>query len=154
MASFFLIVTSSSSYLNMFSMLMILKFIIRDQEDNLHKISIFLLQCFGFASGLIYNWTKSVCYQFSKLVLPNWTNNFGLTWAPLGSISKYQVPILALHWSPLTLTIFSNKRSQIFFKYYTFQRPFFARCIIVVNAILLSTLYYFIAVWCGSLQVT
>jgi len=37
-------------------------------------------------------------------------------------------------------------------KYWTSQRLSLAECVTVVNAILLSTLYYFIAIWSGSLQ--
>jgi len=80
-------------------------------------------------------------------------SNFDLTWAPSGSISKLLGAPFGITLETQDIDGFLKDKVSKKLRYWTSQYLSLAGQVIIVNAILLSTLYYFIAIWSGSLQV-
>lgn len=125
---------------------------IRGAEEYLRH-TILLLKQFGSASGLLINWQKSVGYWFSALPRPAWLDNFDLTWAPPGSLSKLLGAPFGITLETTDVDRFLKDKISKKLRYWSSQRLSLAGSVTVVNAVLFSTLYYFIAIWSSSLQV-
>jgi len=125
---------------------------IQGQERALRN-TISLLDRFERASGLSINWIKSVLYWFSNKPRPQWTHAFQLTWAPLGSLSKLLGAPFNITLDTEDIDLFLKQKVSKKLSYWSSQRLLLAGRVIVVNSVLLSTLYYFIAIWIGSIHV-
>jgi len=116
------------------------------------KNTVDLIHCFGFALGLIINWTKSEGYWFANTLPPAWLNNFGISWAPPHSLSKLLGAPFGVSLETADVDSFLQLKITKKLKYWTTQCLSLAGRAIVVNAILFSSIYYFLAIWCGSIQ--
>jgi len=116
------------------------------------KNTVDLISRFGFAFGLIIHWTKSIGYWFSNIPPFAWLNNYGITWAPPHSLSKLLGAPFGVSLETADVETFLQLKITKKLKYWTTQRLSLAGHAIVVNAILLSSFYYFLAIWCGSIQ--
>lgn len=125
-------------------------FSILGQEEVLRNIVAFI-QRFGLASGLQVNWIKSVRYWFVQIPRPTWTNQFGLTWAWAVSLSTLLGAPFGITFDTLNIDTFFQHKIGKKLSYWSTQRLSLASKATIVNAVLLSTLYYFISIWCGSL---
>jgi len=110
-----------------------------------------LIHRFGSVSSLIINWTKSVGFWFSNIPPPAWLNNFGISWAPPHSLSKLLGALFGVSLETTDMDSFLQLKITKILKYWTTQCLSLAGRAIVVNAILLSSIYYFLAIWCGSI---
>jgi len=116
------------------------------------KNTVDLIHCFGSTSRLIINWTKSTGYWFSNVLPPPWLNNFGITWAPPHSLSKLLGAPFGVSLETEDVDTFLQLKITKKLKYWTTQRLSLAGRAIVINAILPSSIYYFLAIWCGFIQ--
>ena len=113
-----------------------------------------ILHAFTSASGLLLNWTKSGAYWAGRNAQPpNWANQFGWTWEEGGRVSK-------LLGTPFGLSIATNDLDEFLIdkirkklSYWTTTKLSLAARRLIVNQVLLSTLWYFIGVWAGSRMV-
>jgi len=122
------------------------------REDNLRN-TVSLIDHFRTATGLLVNWTKSIGYWFVATPRPSCTDLFDLTWVPLGSLSTLLGAPFGITLATPNVDNFLKQKISKKISYWSSQRLSLAGRATVVNAVLLSSLYFFIAIWCGSLQV-
>jgi len=80
-----------------------------------------------------------------------WLNNFGIFWVPPHSLSKLLGALFGVSLEIADVESFLQLKITKKLKYWTTKRLSLVGRAIVVNAILLLSIYYFLAIWCGSI---
>ena len=113
-----------------------------------------ILHSFSLPSGLLINWSKSGAYwEGRNRPRPAWTQNFDWTWIPEGNISKLLGSPFGLSVSTADIDHFLMEKIRKKLTYWTSTKLSVAGRRLIVNQVLLSTLWYFIGVWAGSRKV-
>lgn len=113
-----------------------------------------ILQSFSLASGLLINWAKSGAYwQGRNAQRPAWSQNFGWSWIPEGNLSKLLGSPFGLSISTADIDNFLVDKVRRKLTYWTSTKLSLAGRRLIVNQVLMSTLWYFIGVWAGSRSV-
>jgi hypothetical protein len=124
-------------------------FTLAGEEHNLLAISS-LLQDFGYATGLVYNPQKSVLYWFSQDAPPGWLQTFGCQIARTRDLSKPLGTPFGLSLKTDDVDSFLQDKITKKLSYWNSQFLSLAARRVIVNSILLSTLWFFIHIWAGS----
>jgi hypothetical protein len=119
------------------------------EERNLLAISS-LLQDFGHATGLVYNTRKSVLYWFSPLIPPRWLQSFGCQIAQTQDLSKLLGTPFGISLETNDVDAFLQQKITKKLNYWNSQFLSLTARRVIVNSILLSTLWFFIHIWAGS----
>ena len=110
-----------------------------------------ILHSFTLASGLFINWEKSGAYWAGMAAFsPNWAHAFGWTWAAEGSITKLLRTPFGLSLSTTNSDQFLIDKVKSKLTYWSTTKLSLAAQRLIVNQVLMSTLWYFIAVWARS----
>jgi hypothetical protein len=112
-----------------------------------------LLRSFAQASGLYINWEKSIAYWFTPDPTPPWLAIFDFPWAIEHSLSKLLGTPFGLNLVIEDVDNFLLGKITKKIDYWVNVHLSLAAKAIIVNSILLSTLWYFISIWRGSLQI-
>ena len=128
-------------------------FIVRADQDSVSTL-VSILQSFSLASGLLINWAKSGAYWEGRNRLrPAWAQNYGWTWEPKGRISKLLGSPFGLSITTADIDQFLLGKLRKKLTYWTSTKLSLAGRRLIVNQVLMSTLWYFIGVWAGSRKV-
>lgn len=113
-----------------------------------------LLELFAQATGLTTNWDKSTAYFFGSGQPLAWMQEFTCPWAILGHLGKlFGLPFgIDVHTADIDQFLVDKIEKKL--SYWTTLKLSLAARSVVVNAVLLSTLWFFVSLWRGSLQVT
>ena len=115
--------------------------------DNLRKAEI-ALTTFCQGSGALINWHKLVSFWVSDEIVPPWIHDPGFRWIPKGTLVRCLGCQLGMEItperqiSPLLLLI---KKKRLF---WSTAKLSLAGRVVVVNYVLLSTLWYVLSSWC------
>ena len=110
-----------------------------------------ILHSFSSASGLLINWAKSGAYWIGRTgQLPAWAHTFGWAWVPEGNISKLLGTPFGLSLSTIDVDQFLIDKIRNKLNYWTSTKLSLAAKRLIVNQVLMSTMWYFIGVWAGS----
>ena len=122
-------------------------------RDNMVAITR-LLELFAQATGLTTNWDKSTAYFFGSGQPLVWMQEFTCPWAILGHLGKlFGLPLgIDVHTADIDQFLVDKIEKKL--SYWTTLKLSLAARSVVVNAVLLSTLWFFVSLWRGSLQVT
>jgi hypothetical protein len=118
-------------------------------ERNIHTITS-LLTCFGQATGLVYNPCKSVTYWFGEGIPPAWLQVFGCQVAVENQLSKLLGTPFGQSLSMTDISDILHHKITKKLSYWGRQFLSLAGRRLIVNSILLSTLWFFIQLWVGS----
>jgi hypothetical protein len=122
-------------------------------EQNLEN-AIILLDLFHLASGLLINWTKSIAYWLSNEPPPDWLCNTRCQWAVERQLSKLLGTPFWIDLSIQDIDEFLYTKIRKNLTYWTTVHLSLARrVVIVVNMVLFSSLWFFITIWVGSLNI-
>ena len=111
-----------------------------------------LLDTFGEASGLHMNWNKSVAFWFSPLPIPPWLGTLGCQSAVERHLAKVLGTPFGISLAVSDVDAFLEEKISRKLCYWTSIHLSLAGRAVIVNAVLLSTLWYFIGIWGGSLH--
>mgnify|MGYP000158494050 FL=1 len=117
--------------------------------DNLRKAEI-ALTTFCQGSGALINWHKSVGFWVSDEMVPPWTPDPGFRWIPKGTSVRYlgcQVGMEITPESQISPLLLLIKKKLLF---WSTAKLSLAGRVVVVNYVLLSTLWYVLSSWCFS----
>lgn len=121
---------------------------IRGTERYLGAVST-LLDDFGLATGLKINRGKCVLYWYGPGVPPQWLGSFGCAIAVLGALSKLLGTPFGITLETANVDEFLANKISKKLQYWTTIHLSMAARTIIVNSVLLSTLWYFLSLWCG-----
>lgn len=128
-------------------------FTVRADQGSVSSL-VNILNYFSFASGLLINWSKSGAYWVSRNGLPPaWAHTFSWTWVPEGNISKLLGTPFGLSISTVDVDQFLIAKIRKKITYWTSTKLSLAARRLIVNQILMSTLWYFLGVWAGSRKI-
>ena len=125
-------------------------FTVRAEQGSVSNL-VNILHSLTLASGLIINWEKSGIYWVGRASPPpDWAHEFGWTWAAEGNITK-------LLGTPFNLSLSTTDSDQFLIDkvkskltYWSTTKLSLAARRLIVNQVLMSTLWYFIGIWAGS----
>jgi hypothetical protein len=123
------------------------------QRENMESLTR-LLHLFWLATGLQMNWGKSIGYYFDRGDPPAWLRDFECSWAAPGELAKLLGAPFGIELSTEDIDQFLIEKIELKLHYWTTLRLSLAARAVVVNMVLLSTLWYFITLWGGSLKAT
>lgn len=109
-----------------------------------------ILTEFGLATGLEINRSKCGLYWFGNDPPPRWLASFGCSIAPPGTLSKLLGTPFGVSLATTDVDQFLAGKIKAKLKYWSSIHLSLAARAVVVNSVLLSTLWYFISVWGGS----
>jgi hypothetical protein len=118
-------------------------------ESNIHTISLLLAE-FGLMTGLVYNPRKSVVYWFGSLAPPGWIHTFGCQVAQTSELSKLLGTPFGISLDIDDVDEFLQQKITKKLQYWSSQFLSLVARKVIVNSILVSTLWFFIHVWVGS----
>lgn len=110
-----------------------------------------ILRDFCSAAGLEINWRKLAAYWQSPQPRPQWLNAFDWTWANEGDLSKLLGTPFGLNLDTKDVDAFLTAKIEKKLSYWCSTRLSLPGRALIVNQVLLSTLYYFLAVWAGTI---
>jgi hypothetical protein len=110
-----------------------------------------MLDLFHLASGLCINWDKSVAYWLANTPAPPWLAQTRCQWVVEQQVSKLLgIPFgIDLHTIDVDEFMLSKIHKKLI--YWTTIHLSLAGRVLIVNFVLLSSLWYFIMIWAGSL---
>jgi len=112
-----------------------------------------LIERYGLASDLQINWHKSLAYWISPDRAPHWLSQINCQWAMEHQLSKLLGSPFGINLHTTDVDEFLAGKVKKKLAYWTSIHLSLAGHAIIVNSILLSTLWYFIAIWGGSLAI-
>jgi hypothetical protein len=118
-------------------------------ECNIHSVTS-LLSCFGTTTGLVYNPHKSVTYWFGVGAPPTWLQVFGCQVAVENHLSKLLGTPFGISLATQDIDGFLHQKILKKFTYWRKQFLSLPGRRVIINSILLSTLWFFIQIWTGS----
>jgi hypothetical protein len=121
-------------------------------QENLEN-AIMLLELFYLASGLLINWTKSVAYWLSQEPPPIWLQVTRCQWAIEHRLSKLLGTPFGIELSTQDIDDFLYNKIRRKLTYWTTIHLSLVGRVLIVNTVLLSSLWYFIMIWVGSLAI-
>ena len=128
-------------------------FTVRAEQASVSNL-VSILQSFTLASGLHINWEKSGAYWVGRAgPPPAWANAFGWTWGAEDGISKLLGTPFGLSLTTSDSDQFLLDKIQSKLTYWTTTKLSLAVRRLIVNQVLMSTLWYFVGVLAGSRQV-
>lgn len=83
---------------------------------------------------------------------PSWLNSYDWSWAQIGELSKLLGTPFGLELDTKNVDDFLVEKITKKLKYWSTTRLSLAGRTLIVNQVLLSTLYYFLAVWAGTVR--
>jgi hypothetical protein len=125
---------------------------LQGEERNLRRL-IQLLDEFSMASGLHINWDKSVAYWFSPNPAPPWLATFAFPWAQDGALSKLLGTAFGLNLAIQDVDSFLYDKVTKKLRYWVTTKLSLAGRAVIVNSVLMSTLWFFVSIWGGSREV-
>jgi hypothetical protein len=96
---------------------------------------------------------KSLAYWFVEWDPPDWLQYFDCTWAETGNIAKLLGIPFGIEIDIVDVDSFLFQKIHKKLVYWTSLKLSLAGRSVIVNSVLLSTLWYFISIWGGSLAV-
>jgi hypothetical protein len=127
-------------------------FLLAGNQSNFARL-IHLLDSYGLALGLFMNWHKSLAYWVSLIPTCLWLDLLPCPWALLNELSKLLDTPFGLKISTLEVDKFLYQKLQKKKDYWSGTHLSLAGRSVIVNSVLLSTLWYFICIWGGSLKI-
>jgi hypothetical protein len=129
-----------------------MNYTIRETEHNLVNL-ISLLNLFHLTSGLEINWGKSVAYWLATTPPPNWLQWIRCQWAVEHQLSKLlSTPFgIDLHIGDVDEFLLTKVQKKL--TYWTSVHLSLIGRALIVNSVLLSSLWFFIVTWVGSLAI-
>lgn len=115
-------------------------FALQGSRHNLKEAST-LLEDFGQAIGLRLNRGKYALYWFGTTCLPQWVNSFGCQIAAPGELSKLLGTPFGISVESVDVDAFLATKITAKLKFWTTTQLSFAGRSVIVNSILLSTLW-------------
>jgi len=114
--------------------------------------AIYTLDTFCLGSDLIMDWDKSCGYWWSPdgLGCPDWTEVLHISWVEDGDVSKLLGSIFGLNLDTSNVDKFLLDHIHKKLEFWCTIKINTAGRTIVINHVLLSSLFFFIAIWAGS----
>lgn len=109
-----------------------------------------LMDLFGMVSGLHINRAKCSLYWFGTEPPPHWTHTFGCQVVTDNSVTRFLGTPFGLSPAVQDFDHFLITKVTRKLRYWTSTHLSLAARAVVVNSILLSTLWYFLNIWGGS----
>jgi hypothetical protein len=121
-------------------------------EELSAKEGVHTLQTFCLGCGLVLNWEKSCGYwKDGRSGWPGWSEQLGVTWIDEeDDISKLLGTPFGLSMSSQSMDDFIKERVNKSLRYWCTTKVNSTGRGIVVNKILLSSIFFFISIWGGS----
>lgn len=125
---------------------------IQGTEANMQRL-LDLLELFHLASRLLLNLAKSVAYWFSTRPPPPWLQNFACQWVEPQQLSKLLGTPFGLDLATVDVDEFLLNKIQKKISFWVTTQLSLAGRVVIINSVLLSTLWFFIVIWGGPLEI-
>lgn len=125
---------------------------IRGTKRYLSEVSNLLVD-FGHATGLTINRAKCALYWYGQGAPPQWLGIFGCEIAPPRALSKLLGTPFGITLDTDDVDAFLAAKITRKLSYWTTVHLSLAARAVVVNSVLLSSLWYFLSLWCGSKEI-
>ena len=122
------------------------------EEANFNQLK-FAITRFGLASGLWPNWNKSLLFWVSKRAPQAWLDFFGCSWVAEQYLAKMLGTSFNIRMDIVDIDAFMMQKIQWKLSYWLSIHLSLAGRQVIINSIFLSTLWFFICVWGGTLKV-
>lgn len=109
-----------------------------------------ILHNFGLAYGLEINWHKSIAYWYGQGTPPQWVEKYYWKWAANRNMSKLLGTPFGLHLELQSVDKFMVNRAKDKLTVWNSIHLLLVWQTFIVNHVMMSYLWYFIAVWVGS----
>lgn len=121
-------------------------FSLKGAERYLATTSAMLTE-FGLATGLVLNRHKSSMYWYHTMPPPPWLQSFGFTVTPAQELSRLLGTPFGVDLETRDVDRFLANKLTTKLRYWTSVHLSLAGRVIIVNSILLSSLWYFLNIW-------